>query len=750
MAKALVRNITRRQALSYKRTSPNPIGVTSIAAVNGRGAASRNRSSAKANRTAARRRAEFRDMVANLGKATPNRRGRRAPGYSRRYAATKNALRARPNRDTSGRIYGAPVIDIGDGRKAVAAERIQGIPIIAVEGSRRKAKPLKKPKAQKAKGKDMAKAKAKAKKSKGRKKGKLKGAALAKWRRQHPAMVAQQKKAKAKAKGGKKAKKSRAKPTGKRRATKRTRRSTKGLIAKLGGRSLRTYVEKTPSGGLRKMPRWKVLGFRSLAAMKKAMNLGPGAKPGAVKTRDRTLRRIESIRKVRARRAERILRHGDIFTPNTTVIPYEEWSASMTPNKKRAKKKAKKSTRKGGKKRQTKKQRAASLKNLRKARAARKGGKKSGGKKRKSGGKKRRKSVAKKAKARKASGKKRRKSQTKKQRAASLRNLRKARAARKGGGGKKSRKSGGGKKRKSRKGKKGYRKNGRHFTKNAFLASLKEGLKVGAVVVVGFLGHKALTKVVDEMLFAKIAVLNSASMRPYRGLISGAATALVLVPVAGMLFAKMGKPDMARGVGAGVVTSFLHNAIVTALTQANQPKVAGYFAGMGEYFPMSGYELQPGGSGPISQAVAGYMQAAAGFGQPVLQAAAGYQQAAAGMGEYRATNVQAVGEYFPMSGMETPSGYVSDGIRGGDLYAAERALNVAEAQAGVGDIPTEQDVIPEIQSSPVREMTFASDIPGGNNGVFNPMALWNAPAASASGPEPTGSGVLFGEDGIYG
>ena len=48
MAKGLVQNATRRQALSYRRYAPNPIGVTSIAAINGRGAAGRGAAAGRA------------------------------------------------------------------------------------------------------------------------------------------------------------------------------------------------------------------------------------------------------------------------------------------------------------------------------------------------------------------------------------------------------------------------------------------------------------------------------------------------------------------------------------------------------------------------------------------------------------------------------------------------------------------------------------------------------------------------------
>ena len=74
MAKGLTRPITRKQALSYKRTSPNPIGVTAIAQVNGR------RRKAARGRGRSRKKASVRSAL-----------GPRA--YAARYRATKAVLR---------------------------------------------------------------------------------------------------------------------------------------------------------------------------------------------------------------------------------------------------------------------------------------------------------------------------------------------------------------------------------------------------------------------------------------------------------------------------------------------------------------------------------------------------------------------------------------------------------------------------------------------------------------------------------
>jgi len=111
--------------------------------------------------------------------------------------------------------------------------------------------------------------------------------------------------------------------------------------------------------------------------------------------------------------------------------------------------KAKKRKAKKRKAHRSPKQKAASKRNIKKARAARRGSHAKKGKKARKG--KRKTKKARKAKKRKSKKKARksRKGQTRKQRAASLRNLKKARAARKGGKGKRK-----GRKSKARRGKK--------------------------------------------------------------------------------------------------------------------------------------------------------------------------------------------------------------------------------------------------------------------------------------------------------
>jgi hypothetical protein len=279
------------------------------------------------------------------------------------------------------------------------------------------------------------------------------------------------------------------------------------------------------------------------------------------------------------------------------------------------------------------------------------------------------------------------------------------------------------------------------------MQQLKDGLKLGAVVVGGFIAHKALSKLLNDQVLSKVSAISTGAAAPYASLIAGAIVAAAGIPLA----AKFLSREKAVNVGAGIAASFLHSLVVTALGQAKQPAVAAYFSGYpdrngsamqgyGEYFippGMGEYFLPPGmngfGDAAIMQAAAGMgadpiMQAAAGMGaDQIMQAAAGMgapmlTQAAAGTGEYMLTGGNAYGEYEmvhsgPISGM----GYTDEGIMGGDLNAAEYALNQAEAAAGIGDIPLISTVDPTMVAQPVE------DVPGGMR-----------------------SGILQGSDGIFG
>jgi hypothetical protein len=289
----------------------------------------------------------------------------------------------------------------------------------------------------------------------------------------------------------------------------------------------------------------------------------------------------------------------------------------------------------------------------------------------------------------------------------------------------------------------------RHYRRNPdIMGSLMSAFKTGAVVALGFLAHRGLSHIVSTQLLSKIAAFAPASagtaatasaaavpanaagsMVNYASLLGGAIVALAGIPLAAYV------PGVGAKIGAGMVADFLYQAFMTILNVANQPNVSGYFSAypdasgvafhtMGSYEEMppgfrgyGEYQMMPpgyggfGGYGAITQAAAGY--------GAITQAAAGYgaiTQAAAGMGEYVAQGVQGYGEYEATNGFSGgygAYGAMDEGIPGGNTYAAERALSVAEAAAGLGDATLVSTVNPDMIAAPIM------DAPGGSRaGVF--------------------------------
>ena len=283
----------------------------------------------------------------------------------------------------------------------------------------------------------------------------------------------------------------------------------------------------------------------------------------------------------------------------------------------------------------------------------------------------------------------------------------------------------------------GYRRN------PEFVGQLKTAFKTGAVIALGFFGHRVLSNLLTNKGLSQITALQSGAIANWQPVIGGALVALVGIPLAAKF-----APTEAAKIGSGMIVSFLHQTLMTAFKVFNQPDIAGYFGaypdasgvafhsmrGYGSYelMPpgysgMGAYELMPPGYSGLGQPPH-VLHPMAGFGQPITQAAAGYgaitqaaagygaiTQAAAGMGEYVAQGVQGIGEYEATSGYGSLSGYgaVHEGIPGGNTYAAERALTVAEAAAGIGDLPLVSTVNPDMIAAPIM------DAPGGSRaGVF--------------------------------
>lgn len=247
------------------------------------------------------------------------------------------------------------------------------------------------------------------------------------------------------------------------------------------------------------------------------------------------------------------------------------------------------------------------------------------------------------------------------------------------------------------------------FRKNSFMANLKAVLKTGLFVTTGFLAHRVITNlIVDNLLGTTMA--DNATFQTWKKPLTGLGVLGLGVAVSGAVAKKN-----AMELGAGMVASWLQSLIVAGLNAAGQPQLVASVAG---YSNSKAYDLRGvrrrrrglRGFGGERNAVSiqprytpvgsTWQQAAAGQFQ---QAAAGstlgeYFTATQGVGEY----YQATGEYFAPNGMKGVGGYepagqlamqasagvnqvIRDGVRpDGDL---DRALDLAEAAAGLGEVP---------------------------------------------------------------
>lgn len=655
MAKGYVQPITRKQALSYERVIPNGIGVTTLAAVNGRGAAARARANAAA-------------------KADDS--------YRSRYAATKAALHG------YARNEGAEVgVSASGGTKPN-----RGVDMEFHDNPRKRGAAFKRTAQYKAmqaglkaylagKGKKGKKAKKAAKKRR-----KAAGPKFDAWKS-------------IKVGHGKKAKR------------------VPLLKAKVGRKSFRTYLIPGKGGRVRHVPEWMYFGFGSQAEYANLHKKAEAGDEKALKRYNATRKRVErlSARRDRAAAAaaKRIALHGDMFTPN--AMTYEEWSKSMTPNKRKkaGKKASKKSSRRGKGKRQL---RGAAFKRTKQYKAMQAGlarylaGK---GKKRKGGKKKAAKRTAAKSTVRRSAAKR-----------------------------KVSRRKGGRRELLSIHFRANKRHHRRHYHRNAGMQSIKELLISGLAVTAGFAAHRALRHVLDEKGLAKIDALNTEKVVGYRTMIASAAT--VLVGVGALQFVKGKQSAMAQKalteVQGGMIASVVLDLLTQTLAKYDSTKNAvPYLSGFGEYVPMSGFgEYVPmsglgsyytmSGMGEFvgSQAAAGFgamaqaqnrlrlTQAASGFGAITGQAAAGVplsQYFEPGR-EHRLTQVVPI------------SGFGSDGLMP-NLSAAERALTVAEAAAGFGadghgpDVTSTQSIVDAWQVD--QDITDPDSAASRNYGSLSPF-----------------------------
>ena len=680
MPKALAKKITRKQARSYTSTVPNPIGVTAISSVNGRGAYAR--------RYAATR------QILEGAKRSRKRKGREMVANRKRRTGKKRVLSAKQR------------AALAKGREALKRK-------ICPPGQKRRRRRA-------ATGAYAALKSKRARRTRSAPKKRL------------PSFFPSWAVANRRSKPAKK----------KRRAKSRSRTYGRGryraLSARVGSRVMPTYVYTTRKGRTRKIPDFALAGYRSRRELKK-VQASPGSRRG-VAARKRFDRLYDRRKKAADRVSARILAGKYPFTPNArrrrrshTITSFRDWEQNMLANarKKKSKSRRKRGRRVGGKKSRVvrykhpvKANRRIKKRRHRKVRrhARRNPMLQAAANRRRT--KRRRRHVRRNPLMQAAANKRRTRRRRRHARrnplmqaAANRRRTRRHRKVRRHARRNPMLQAAANKhrRRRSHGRRRSFLRNQAGFV-NDFMNTVKVGLPVG----VGFVGQKILTKFLSQYLgFAGV----------WKSTLAGAIVAAVGVP----LLAKT-KVSSAARLGAGMGAAFVHTLAMDALTNFGQPGYASYLGdyterqgsalrGMGSY-----YEFQPSqqyaGMGEYFEVPAGV----SGFGAtPMLS------QAAAGTGEYFVEGAQGIGEYEQVTPEFSPRTVTRDGIRP-NLASAERELSQAEAAAGVGsyggfgannpDVNLQNTVYPEGQTDDIPDSPGGSraGVFCGDNGVFGPCS----------------------------
>ena len=254
-----------------------------------------------------------------------------------------------------------------------------------------------------------------------------------------------------------------------------------------------------------------------------------------------------------------------------------------------------------------------------------------------------------------------------------------------------------------------YRRNGRKgfklFRRNSFMANLKAVFMTGVFVSTGFIAHRVLTNLlVDKALATTLA--DNTTFQTWKKPLAGLGVLGIGVAVSGAVAQKR-----AMELGAGMFASWLQSVIVSGLNAAQKPEWVAQIAG---YSNSRAYMLRNGRRRRGLRGTSSIMPRYTPVGQFTQAAAGQFTQAAAGgrtLGEYfsNTNSVQGVGEYFNATGeyfapqgmkgvgayepagqlaMQASAGVnhvIRDGIRpDSDL---DQALDLAEAAAGVGEVP---------------------------------------------------------------
>lgn len=287
----------------------------------------------------------------------------------------------------------------------------------------------------------------------------------------------------------------------------------------------------------------------------------------------------------------------------------------------------------------------------------------------------------------------------------------------------------------NRRRRRGVRRNRKHsrrgYKRNVslFVSDFIKTMKTAGIVSIGLVVQKGLSKYLSTAAWADpvLGKLPPAFKNTIVGLLTAAA---------GMTLVQKVAPGEAKHIGLGMGAGLVHTILMDVLTAIGQPAAVNY---LGDYTESQGksysgygsyYEFQPG---QVYNGVGEYFTqpGVSGFGNvPQLT------QAAAGVGEYFVTGVKGIGEYEEVTPEYSAPTSTRDGIRP-DLNSAEHAMSVAEAAAGVGmygggggygTYEQNQDVALQSTVYPTGGGENIPDQPGGSragvfcgdNGVFGP------------------------------
>jgi hypothetical protein len=243
------------------------------------------------------------------------------------------------------------------------------------------------------------------------------------------------------------------------------------------------------------------------------------------------------------------------------------------------------------------------------------------------------------------------------------------------------------------------RRNGRRYIRNGFKSDIGSLLKTGALVLVGFFSHKALTGVAIKMLtsadgttVAGMAIVNADGtpsmvaqwQKPIAGFVVGGLEIGLLSWSAVPL-----KTETKMAIGAGVMVSFLESLVKTALTVANQPQVLSYLEG---YSNSAAYSLR-GARGRRRHGVRGLgMARNATSLMPKYAPIGAFRQAAAGMGEYFKP-ASGMGEYF-----------AGPGVQGVGHYEKAGTLALAPSRSHMGNLPVDDGIRPDANLDHIMDL----------------------------------------------